>query len=118
MPKSFGRSERVAASLRREVADIITNEIKDPRVKFATVTEVDVSPDLKNARIYVSFLTDDKEVVQEAMQGLTSAKGFIRASLASVLKLRYMPNIHFVFDELLTKSIKLDELIRKGLSKD
>lgn len=116
--KSYGRQERVAASIRREAADILLNEVKDPRVKFATVTEVNVSPDLRDARIYVSFFTDDEAVVKEAMQALTKAKGFVRSTLASRLKLRYMPEIHFIFDALLSESMKLDALIAKGLSKN
>ncbi|SPT68396.1 Ribosome-binding factor A [Anaerobiospirillum thomasii] len=117
MPKSFGRNERVAASVRREVSDIILNEIKDPRVKKATVTEVSVSPDLRNARIYISFLTDSEDDIKSAMEGLQSAQGFVRSALASRLKLRYMPNIHFIFDKLLSESMKLDALIAKGLGR-
>ena len=61
MPRSYGRNERVAAAVRRELADVLQNELHDPRVKNATITEVDVSPDLRNARVYISFLTDKKE---------------------------------------------------------
>ena len=119
MPKSFGRNERVASSILRETADILHNHIKDPRVKSATVTEVSVNSDLRDARIFVSFLTDDEKIVKEAMEGLNKAKGFVRSELASRLKLRYMPEIHFVFDSLLSESMKLDALIAKGLhSKD
>ena len=55
MPRSYGRNERVASAIRKELADILQNELKDPRVHDATVTDVDVSPDLRNARIYISF---------------------------------------------------------------
>ena len=58
MPRSYGRNERVAAAVLREIADVLQHELKDPRVKNATVTEVDVSPDLRNARVYISFLSD------------------------------------------------------------
>lgn len=116
--KAFGRSQRVAGSMRREVADIINNELKDPRVKLATVTEVSVNSDLKDARIYISFLTDDENEVKLAMCALEKATGFVRSQLAQRLKLRYMPNIHFVFDSLLSESMKLDALIAKGLRKD
>lgn len=116
--KGFARKERVAADIRRRAADIILNEVSDPRVKFATVTEADVSADLKNARIYVSFLSDDEHAIKDAMAALEKAKGFIRTSLARSLKLRYMPEIHFVFDALLSESMKLDELIAKGLNQD
>lgn len=118
MPKSYGRSERVAASIRREAADILLNGIKDPRVRLATVTEVNVSQDLRNARIYVSFLTEDDNEIKNAMAGLNSATGFVRSELAKRLKLRYMPNIEFKFDSLLKESMKLDALIAKGLNKE
>lgn len=118
MPKSFGRQERVAANVLREVAYLIQHEIKDPRVKNATVTEVSVSPDLKNARIYVSFLTDSQEAIDDAMKGLQSATGFVRSQLAGRLKLRYMPKVEFVFDKLLKDSMRLDALIAQGLNQE
>lgn len=118
MAKSYGRNERVAAAIRREIADILQHELKDPRVKNATVTEVDVSPDLRNARIYISFLSDDEKIIKEAMTGLKSSKGFLRSSLASRLNLRYMPNLDLRYDDLPSSSMKLDALIRKGLNRD
>ncbi len=118
MPRSYGRNERVAAAVRRELADVLQNELKDPRVKKATITEVDVSPDLRNARVYISFLTDDEEEIKNAMKGLKSASGFLRSQLASRLNLRYMPALDLRYDSLLTESMKLDELIRKGLNKE
>ena len=118
MPKSYGRNERGAASIRRETADILQHELKDPRVKDATVTEVDVSPDLRSARIYISFLTDDEEAIKAAMKGLNNSKGFVRSTLAGRLNLRYMPALEFKYDDLPSKSMHLDALIKKGLHKD
>ncbi len=118
MPKSYGRNERVAAAIRREAADILQHELKDPRVKNATVTEVDVSPDLRSARIYISFLSDDDKAVKESMAGLRNSKGFIRSSLAKRLNLRYMPDLDLRYDDLPSTSMKLDALIRKGLHRD
>ena len=115
MPKSYGRNERIAASLRREAARILSTEIKDPRVSLATVTEVNVAPDLRNATIFVSFIDDDETKVKEAMQVLDKASGFVRSTMASRLKMRYMPNIKFEFDSLVKESMKLDALIAKGL---
>lgn len=115
MPKSYGRNERIAASLRREAAQIISNEIKDPRVNMATVTEVNVAPDLRNATIYVSFMDDDDAKVEEAIKVLNRATGFIRTTIASRLKMRYMPNLTFEFDSLVKESMRLDALIAKGL---
>lgn len=118
MPRSYGRNERVAAAVLREIADVLQHELKDPRVKNATVTEVDVSPDLRNARVYISFLSDKQDEIYEAMKGLNNSKGFIRSTLATRLNLRYMPNLEFKYDSLIKESMKLDELIRKGLNKD
>ena len=118
MPRSYGRNERVAAAVRRELADVLQNELHDPRVKNATITEVDVSPDIRNARVYISFLTDKKEEIDAAMKGLKSAKGFLRSRLASRLNLRYMPDLDLRYDSLLTESMKLDALIAKGLNKN
>ena len=118
MPRSYGRNERIAAAIRRELAEVLQHELKDPRVKNATVTEVEVSPDLRNARIYISFLTDNEEEIKEAMKGLKSASGFLRSELASRMKLRYMPALDFKYDSLLTESMKIDALIKKGLNKD
>ena len=118
MPRSYGRNERVASAVRRELSDILQNELKDPRVRNATVTEVNVSPDLRNARVYISFLTDSKEEVDEAMKTLKKAKGFLRSTLAGRLNLRYMPDLDLRYDELLTKSMELEALIAKGLSKN
>lgn len=118
MPRSYGRNERVAAAILREIADVLHNELKDPRVKNATVTEVKVTSDLRNARIYISFLTDSQEEIDKAMEGLNSSKGYIRSTLAGRLNLRYMPSLDFKFDSLVTESMKLDELIRKGLSRE
>lgn len=115
MPKSYGRNERIGASLRREAARILASEIKDPRVKLATVTEVNVAPDLRNATIFVSFLDDDDKTVKEAMQVLKKASGYVRSTMAARLKMRYMPNIEFEFDSLVKDGMKLDALIAKGL---
>ena len=117
MPRSYGRNERVATAVLRELADVLHNELKDPRVKNATITEVDVSPDLKNARVYISFLTDNKEEIEAAMKGLKSAKGFLRSAVAKRLNLRYMPDLDLRYDSLLTESMRLDALIKKGLNK-
>lgn len=116
MPKQYGRNERVAALMLQETAKILQQELKDPRVRQATVTEVSVSPDLRNAKIYVSTLAGGEGSAEELIAGLDRASGFIRSTLASRLKLRYMPQISFEFDKLQTEAMKLDALIAKGLS--
>ena len=116
--KSSGRNERVAAAIRREAAQLLQQEIKDPRLTGATVTEVEVSGDLRNARIFVSFLRDDEEFRARALEGLKSITGFMRAQLASRLKLRYIPELTLCLDTLVSDSMHLDALIQKGLNRE
>lgn len=115
MAKSYGRNERIASSLLREASRILATEIKDPRIQMATVTEVRVAPDLRNATIFVSFIDDSEDKVSEAMQVLDKARGYIRSTMASRLKMRYMPKITFSFDTLIKESMRIDALIARGL---
>lgn len=115
MAKSYGRNERIASSLLREASRILATEIKDPRIQMATVTEVRVAPDLRNATIFVSFIDDSEDKVSEAMQVLEKARGYIRSTMAARLKMRYMPKITFSFDTLIKESMRIDALIAKGL---
>lgn len=118
MPKSYGRNERIAAAILREVSHVLARDIKDPRVSLATVTEVKVTPDLRTATIYVSFLNDSDKQVKDAIKALQNAKGYVRTLLATRLKLRYMPAINFCFDSLIRDSMRLDALIAQGLGAD
>ena len=118
MPRSYGRNERVAAAILREIADVLHNELKDPRVKNATVTEVKVTSDLRNARIYISFLTDSQEEIDKAMEGLNSSKGFIRSTLAiigaiTLLELGYVKKktLYFIYGVETFVAATLDLLV-------
>lgn len=114
---SYQRAQRIAEEIKRELSDILRNHVKDPRVTtMASVIKVDVSKDLRHARIYVSVL-GSKEEKQKTMEGLDRATGFIRKELGQRLGLRYVPEISFVLDESIEYSIhiarKLDELMKK-----
>lgn len=98
MPKSsISRATRVADQIRMEVAEILSRKIKDPRVKFVTVTDVKMTADLKIARIYVTAL-DQEHYEQQTAPGLKSAVGYIRTEVGRRLKLRYTPEIVFYRD--------------------
>ena len=114
--KSYGRNERVAAALLREAAHILANDIKDPRVNLASVTEVKVTPDLRQATIYISFMHDNEEKIKESMAALNSAAGFMRSTCASRLDMRYVPQINFEYDPLIKEGMRLDALIASGLN--
>jgi ribosome-binding factor A len=102
------RIERVRRLLRSEISSVMQRKLKDPRVGMVTITDVDVSPDLKNARVYVSILGEDKS---ETLAGLRSAAGFIRSELMKVLHLRPMPALEFAIDESLARAERTLDLL-------
>jgi ribosome-binding factor A len=98
MPKTtYKRAERVADQIRMEVADILMRRIKDPRVRSVTVTDVELTSDLRLARIYVTTMERD-EAERQVFDGLAKAAGFIRVELGKRLALRYLPDLTFIKD--------------------
>ena len=106
------RPERVSEQLRADVATILQSEVKDPRVGLVTCTRVDLSGDLRFAKLYVSVLGDDTER-DETMAALERATGFVRRRLAGRLGLRVSPEIRFVFDPSIEYSVRLEALIEE-----
>ena len=111
----FARSNRVSGLIQKVLSEILQKDIGDPRLKMATITGVEVSRDLKLARIY--FTTADGEQKKDAaIKGFNSARGFIKRTLAQELGLKYMPDIKFLYDESLEYGSRIDRLIK--LTKD
>ncbi|BFU94492.1 MAG: Ribosome-binding factor A [Nitrospira sp.] len=97
-PKTeYSRADRVADQIRMEVADILMRKIKDPRVKSVTVTDAELTSDLRIARVFVTALGSDEET-REVFTGLARVAGFVRGELGRRLTLRYLPEIIFVKD--------------------
>ncbi|MEJ2313404.1 MAG: 30S ribosome-binding factor RbfA [Nitrospirota bacterium] len=107
----YKRSQRVGHLLKEEVSDIVLNRVKDPRMGFLTVTDVEVADDLKLARVYVSTLKDEDR--ESAMEVLDSAKGFIRSELKKRLRMKTIPALEFRFDETSRYGEKMEKLFRK-----
>ncbi|KPA18161.1 Ribosome-binding factor A [Candidatus Magnetomorum sp. HK-1] len=107
--KSYPRSDRISARIREEISNVLTREIKDPRLNNITVTSVKMNTNLKQARIYYCLLGDEAQK-KDAANGLKSALGFIKREMARRLGLRYMPDIKFIFDESFDYSSKIDKL--------
>lgn len=105
------RANRVAEQMKKELGDILTRKIKDPRVGFVTVTDVEVSGDLQQAKVFVSVLGDEKKK-QDSLMGLTKAKGFIRSEIGSRIRLRKTPELTFEFDEAFEYGNKIDTILR------
>lgn len=107
------RVQRIGEELRRVISDIIRSKIKDPRIpEIISVTNVIVTNDLSFAKIFVEIM-GTKEEKEEAIEGLNSAKGFIKKEISSEVKLRQMPELIFILDETLDINQKMEELIEE-----
>lgn len=105
-----GRMRRVDEAVRAVLSDAITQDLKDPRVGFVTVTAVQTSPDLRNARVYVSILGDDEERA-DSFTGLQSAVGYLQRRVAAELRLKYTPAIEFTYDESVDRGMRIGEIL-------
>jgi len=106
------RPERVASEMREHISRIISEEIKDPRIGFITVVRVEVTPDLRNAKIFFSSLGGEEEKVQAA-EGLNSASGYIRKLLGERMRFKFVPELLFRLDESTEYIIHLNEIFDK-----
>jgi ribosome-binding factor A len=111
------RPERVAERIRVEIADILQRELKDPRIGLATCTRVQVSGDLRVAKVYVSVLAAPREQ-ETTMKALVNASGFVRRALAQRLGLRVSPEVRFLFDPSVEYGIRLERLIEETKGHD
>ena len=119
MAKEYSRTQRVAEQVQKELAQIIQLEMKDPRLGLVTVSAVDISRDLAFADVYVSFLgVDDQEAIDESIEVLNRASGFLRSELARSIKLRFTPKLRFYFDNSLRRGQRLSSLIEQAVEKD
>lgn len=111
MTKStYSRADRVADQIRMEVADILMRKIKDPRVRSVTVTAVEMTKDLRIARVYVTTM-EPKEGERHVFDGLAKASGFVRAELGRRLALRYLPELTFMKDTSGPRANRVLELL-------
>jgi ribosome-binding factor A len=115
MPKEFSRSIRLGDQIQRELAELLEREVKDPQIGMVTITAVKVTRDLAHAKIYVTVMGDARE---ESLQALQRASGFLRSALASRLRVRIVPTIHFVYDVSLDRGIRIGALIDAAVAAD
>ena len=119
MPKEYARSERVAQMVIRHLALIMRNQVKDPRVSGLTITDVEVTKDLRQAKVFVaSMLGDNEDDIENIMQGLERASGFLRRQLAGVIDMRHCPTLIFSYDNSIPNGAKMSALIDKALNKN
>ena len=106
------RSQRLAEELKNEISAIIAEEVRDPRLGFVTITEIKVSPDLRYARVFVSVFGSLEER-QETLGALQRASGFIRRQIGARIRLRYIPEITFDYDECVEQGDRMMQLIEE-----
>lgn len=104
------RAERLGEEIKKELADIVRNYIRDPRIGLISFTDVEVTKDLRAAKIYYTVLGDE-EVLKNTTLVLEKAKGYMRSELSQRLKLRYTPELSFKYDESMAYGIKINELL-------
>ncbi|RKD24271.1 ribosome-binding factor A [Ammoniphilus oxalaticus] len=110
------RNSRIGEQMKKELSQIIQLELKDPRVGFVTVTAVDVTGDLQEAKVYISVMGSDEQK-EESVQALQKAKGFIRSELGKRIQLRHTPDLLFRMDESIEYGNKIETLL-KDIKKD
>jgi len=115
MPERRGREhhmQRLAEALRDEIGTILEGELADPRIGLATVSEVQLAPDGRSARVFVEVAGDEKQA-RATMAGIDSAKGFIRHELIERLQLRRAPDLHFLLDKSEQYGVRIDQLLER-----
>jgi ribosome-binding factor A len=105
---------RVNEAMREVLSEALTQDLKDPRVGFVTVTAVETSPDLHHATVYVSVLGDE-EVRSETIAGLQSAHGYLQRKIASELRLKHTPQLQFAEDDTARRAERIERLLEGGV---
>lgn len=118
MRKNSIKNTRINGEVQKILAEVIRGEIKDPRIpEFTSVVSVEVAPDLKNCKAFISVFGDE-EAAAKAIEGLTSAAGFIRNRLARELNLRNTPDIHFYLDQSIAYGVDMSRRIDEVIAAD
>ena len=119
MAKQYSRTQRIGDQIQRELAILIPQEIKDPRLGLITITGVDVSRDIGHAKVFITVMGDNPpEVIKENLKVLKDTAGYLRMLLGNAMKLRSVPSLHFYYDESITRGAHLSALIEQAVSED
>lgn len=115
MSKNPTRLGRIADQIQRDLAELIRTEVKDPRIGLVTLTGVEMSSDCRHAKVFFTVL-GEAEATRNAQDGLQRASGFLRSRLAGSLRLRVMPELHFVYDTSVEHGVRLSRLIDEAVA--
>ena len=116
MPRDFSRTLRIAEQIQRDLAELLRLEVKDPRIGMVTLTDVEVTADYAHAKVFFTTL-GDAEQVAAATEGLNRAAGFLRHELGHRIKLRSIPQLHFIYDESVERGVRLSRLIDEAVKR-
>lgn len=114
---TYKRADRVNALLQRELGTIISEELRDPRIAFSTVTAVETTDDLRSAKVHVSVLGDEDQIAS-TMRALEEAKAYLRHELGSRVELRYVPELSFLSDRSAERSARIATLLREAKERE
>ena len=107
------RTDRISNLIRQEISNLLREQINDPRLtSFISITKVSTSPDLRYAKVFITALADNKNR-SEILQGFTAASGFFRRELAKSLRLKYIPELSFHFDDSIERGAEVLKLIKQ-----
>lgn len=118
MAKEYSRTSRVSQQVQKELARILQQEVKDPRIGMVTISGVDITRDLAYAKVFVTFLTIGEQTNEESLEGLNAASGYIRRLLGKAMRLRIVPEVRFCFDETLTEGLRISEMVSSAVKVD
>jgi len=110
MAQEFSRTQRVAGQIQRELAQLVQQELRDPRVGLVTISAVEVSKDMSHAKVFITFM-DPEQDVQASLKILKKAAGYLRHALAKRIVLRVIPELHFVYDRSLAEGQRVSALL-------
>ena len=119
MAKQYSRTQRIGDQIQRELATLIPQEVRDPRLGFITITGVDVSRDIGHAKVFITVMGENSpEVIKENLDVLKDTAGYLRMLLGKAMKLRSVPSLHFHYDQSIARGAMLSALIEQAVTED
>ncbi len=118
MAREFSRSRRVAQQIQKELAQIVSREVKANELGMITINEVDLSSDLSYAKVYFTILNDDAENIKSAITRLNDQAPLLRSMMGSAMRLRIVPELKFYYDKSLSEGIRMTSLVNQAVRKD
>ncbi|MGB0836405.1 MAG: 30S ribosome-binding factor RbfA [Psychrobium sp.] len=118
MAKEFSRARRVAQQIQKELAQIVSREVKANELGMITLNEVDLSSDLSYAKVYFTILNDEGDNIKNAVAKLNEQAPLLRSMMGSAMRLRIVPDLKFYYDKSLSEGIRMTSLVNQAVRKD